>query len=691
MYDFRLAVKQHAIENEFELRTEHSTQKGLGVPAKLMDVQINTLKHQCSSKCRLEGTMASQAWVAERAIPLLKRKHNIGAKEVQEALQDKYKININYQTVYYGTQRAADKLFGKWDDSWDWLYRFKAEVELRSPGSVRDTVQDGDKVRFSRFFCAYKACIDRFLNGCRPYHSIDSTALNGQWNGHMPAAMALDGHNWMFPLAFGFFDSETKDNWIWFMQQLSKSIGPVPKLAICTDACKGLETAVAKVFPWAEQRECFRHLMENMKKYYTGEIYGKNIWPAARAYTSGKFNYFMGKVLEASPGVADWLNDNHNLMWARSKFSTDIKVDYINNNLAECWNGWIKEFKDLPIHCMVDAIRVKLVVLFEKRRISMALQGCILPGVIHQLNAASKGLGHLKVTKGNPNQSEVTEIYKDEEVRRHVVYLKKRSCTCREWDVTGKPCPYALAVITSARSSNMEEYVDMAYSVQKFRAAYAGVIPNITDRTQWPVAEKGFKLHPPHAKKRGVGRQRKNRIPSFLERNGKATRQVKCKGCGEYGHRSGSWRCSLTGTKKYEEAKKKNPAKRGRKKAKTAEEASTSHAATHEIIPVTATPRTRAAATRERAAAAAAAAQAAETAAAQAEAAVAAQAEGPVAAQAETRVGPSTRRRLAMDQPVPVLCLPPMPKKMTPVKKRVCTKSTIPLIKVAVFIQLHGP
>ncbi|WVZ93499.1 hypothetical protein U9M48_039471 [Paspalum notatum var. saurae] len=242
MYDFRLAVKQHAIENEFELRTEHSDTKRFrgsckanGCPWLIrassqhdnsVRVQINTLEHQCSSKCRLEGTMASQAWVAERAIPLLKRKHNMGAKEVQEALQDKYKININYQTVYYSTQRAADKLFGKWDDSWDWLYRFKAEVELRSPGSVVeiDTVQDGDKVRFSRFFYAYKACIDGFLNGCHPYLSIDSTTLNGQWNGHMPAAMALDGHNWMFPLAFGFFDSETKDNWIWFMQQLLKSI-----------------------------------------------------------------------------------------------------------------------------------------------------------------------------------------------------------------------------------------------------------------------------------------------------------------------------------------------------------------------------------------------------------------------------------------------------------------------------------
>ena len=53
----------------------------------------------------------------------------------------------------------------------------------------------GKKVHFSRFFCAFKGSIDGFLEGCRPYISIDSTTLNGQWNGHMPAANAIDGHN----------------------------------------------------------------------------------------------------------------------------------------------------------------------------------------------------------------------------------------------------------------------------------------------------------------------------------------------------------------------------------------------------------------------------------------------------------------------------------------------------------------
>jgi len=61
------------------------------------------------------------------------------------------------------------------------LYRFKAEVDLRSPRSVVeiDTIEVEGKVHFNRFFCAFKGSIDGFLQGCRPYISIDSTHLNG--------------------------------------------------------------------------------------------------------------------------------------------------------------------------------------------------------------------------------------------------------------------------------------------------------------------------------------------------------------------------------------------------------------------------------------------------------------------------------------------------------------------------------
>jgi hypothetical protein len=46
--------------------------------------------------------------------------------------------------------------------------------------------------------------------GCRPYLSIDSTTLNGRWNGHLPSVTDADGHNWMYPIAFEFLSPRQK-------------------------------------------------------------------------------------------------------------------------------------------------------------------------------------------------------------------------------------------------------------------------------------------------------------------------------------------------------------------------------------------------------------------------------------------------------------------------------------------------
>ena len=102
-------------------------------------------------------------------------------------------------------------LYGEWDNSFTLLYNFKAEIELRSPRSVVeiDTKEDGGKIYFNRFFMALKPCIDGFKEGCRPYLSVDSTVLTGRWNGCLPSVTTLDGHNWMFHVAFGLFQSET--------------------------------------------------------------------------------------------------------------------------------------------------------------------------------------------------------------------------------------------------------------------------------------------------------------------------------------------------------------------------------------------------------------------------------------------------------------------------------------------------
>lgn len=246
---------------------------------------------------------------------------------------------------------------GGWDDSFEAVYSFKAEIEKKSPGSIVEVAFDmaNGKHRFSKIFIALKPCIDGFLQGCRPYLGINSTVLTNKYRGQLVSEIRVDGHNWMFPVAYGIFGSESKENWGWFMQCLQKEIGSPQGLVISTDAGKGIDSAVTKVFNnGVEHRECMRHLVKNFQKKFHGEIFERNLLPAARAYKKDVYQKHYNAMKEASPKVMKWIEDNHKHLWARSNFTTLCKCDYVTNNIAETFNSWIRHEKSLPVVELID-------------------------------------------------------------------------------------------------------------------------------------------------------------------------------------------------------------------------------------------------------------------------------------------------------------------------------------------------
>jgi hypothetical protein len=581
MDEFRMCFRTYAVRHEFETKTKWTDKKKFYAVCKGFDggarpckwyisarrqpdertIRVNQIPnpHTCMTSSQKVSTMTSQFWVAEKITPILAKTPNSTAKKLLVDLEKQYPIKLKYTTVWKAKQRAMKQLYGDWANTFRMLYNFKAEVEKRSPGSVveidTEVTADG-KVFFSKFFMALKPCIDGFKAGCRPYLSIDSSFLTGKWNGQLAACNALDGHNWMFPVAIGLFQSETEVSWTWFMMQLKRCIGPVSPLAVHTDACKGLENAVKTVFPHAEQRECFGHMWMNVIKKFKGDDYGR-LWPAARSYTKSTHSYHLGKIMEADNTFAPWMNQHHSLLWYRSGFNTAIKCDHINNNLAESFNSKVKELKDLPVHDMVDQIRIMIMRLWElRRRLAHVLQGDKLPDVVQQVVNKSRNLAHLCVEKSSLWGAEVRDTKTG---RRHVVNTELHDCTCLEWQHTGKPCEHAILFLASQPRINMHPYLHEYYSVARFKAAYATPIPALTDQSQWPEVDIEFSLCPPLTRRK-AGRPRVSRFKAWFEKGGsskkgkkdeKPKRQQKgnknrCKLCEELGHRAGSAKCRYT-------------------------------------------------------------------------------------------------------------------------------------------------
>jgi hypothetical protein len=95
----------------------------------------------------------------------------------------------------------------------------------------------------------------------------------------------------------------------------------------------------------------------------------------------------MARIQECLKAVA-FLDENHPYLWSISKFSDYCKVDYINNNLSESFNNWVKEVKDLQIVEMHDTIRKMIIDKFELRnKIAISMEGKIIPSILEALTS----------------------------------------------------------------------------------------------------------------------------------------------------------------------------------------------------------------------------------------------------------------------------------------------------------------
>ena len=83
-----------------------------------------------------------------------------------------------------------------------------------------------------------------------------------------------------------------------------------------------------------------RHLAENFKKKFKGNVYDESLWPASYTCSERKHEHHL-TVLYAKkhPEVKEYMDAHNGKVWSRSKFNTICKVDHVTNNLAECFNA----------------------------------------------------------------------------------------------------------------------------------------------------------------------------------------------------------------------------------------------------------------------------------------------------------------------------------------------------------------
>jgi len=181
---------------------------------------------------------------------------------------------------------------------------------------------------------------------------------------------------------------------------------------------------VGFVFPQAKNRECMRHLYQNFLKKYSGEVFTDHLYPAARSYTQGMFQWHMKKFFEFAPESIEYLEEHHNRIWYRCAFSENNKCDYLTNNVSESFNAQIKKFKGLLLHELVDRIRELIMEKrYTRKMLTRQWTDGILPNVMKELNLISNNLKVVKVSVSDVDIAEVTILDEWNNQKRQTVDL----------------------------------------------------------------------------------------------------------------------------------------------------------------------------------------------------------------------------------------------------------------------------
>ena len=138
----------------------------------MFQIKKNSIDHTCPPRAGAPEEklkLAKTRWLADAIIDWLRETPSLGPTALIKLISDKFTINIPYMTMFYAKEMALDRINGPWNESFQLLYTFKAEVEMASPGSVvaidKHTVpyklKSGrmmQKECFRRAFVYFKAC-----------------------------------------------------------------------------------------------------------------------------------------------------------------------------------------------------------------------------------------------------------------------------------------------------------------------------------------------------------------------------------------------------------------------------------------------------------------------------------------------------------------------------------------------------
>ncbi|XP_034197954.1 uncharacterized protein LOC117613457 [Prunus dulcis] len=390
---------------------------------------IRTLNnaHTCAGRIReSKSKMMRSRVVCSLFMDIIREKPELKPVEIIREFKDYYDIDISYYHAWFGKELAKLDVHGDESKSFNELVWSKYKGQL--------------------LYASGKNGNQGFLTG-------PALEFLGNW----------DGPRLFYPLAFGVVDSETEENWTWFLQHLAAILLPIGRVVtFFSNRNQGLLNAMGFVFPGWPHFHCYYHLKLNLISKYPKSGYGKllqhrviNLFGrCAYAVTKEEFKVAMDElVIVGSSKVKTIIYDLSRDHYVNAFFK-GMHYGEMENSLAESLNNWVGVFRDLPVLPLIEGIRQKLMVLNSQRRIEAEKWTTILCPKMETRLWENAEAGRTWAVRRS--RCTVFEVFADYSV---MVDLEQRTCSYRLWQIDGFPCTHAVSAIL-AKKDSVYDYVE---------------------------------------------------------------------------------------------------------------------------------------------------------------------------------------------------------------------------------------
>ncbi|XP_060182165.1 uncharacterized protein LOC132611814 [Lycium barbarum] len=206
-------------------------------------------RHSCSINfITSDMRNATSKVIAEYITDLVRHTlQEITPKFVIEEMRSRYGLHIGYHKAWCSLQHTYNVIRGSPENNYTLLPQYLHMMKLRNPGTVANIKWTADN-KFKYAFFAYGASIEGWKH-CRPVMMVDATFLKSKYQGVLMIAVAKDGNNSIFPLAFGIADSENNESYRWFFRHVKKVFDTRKDLSILSDRHASIATAIKELYP----------------------------------------------------------------------------------------------------------------------------------------------------------------------------------------------------------------------------------------------------------------------------------------------------------------------------------------------------------------------------------------------------------------------------------------------------------